>query len=103
MKYVYAFTPCLNNRKGDWQTQQAPDGGLFSYYGNHNLFMPFHPMWTDGNHYDTHCLTANELSEYKRFNKLAGFPKPIVGESFDAYQMDFWSAGTQYRHSEELS
>ena len=96
MKYVNAFTPCLNNRKGQWQARQAPDGELFGCYNNNSLFMPFHPMWTDNNHYDTNCLTPEELSEFERYCKLAGLPAPIADEPFDAYQMDFWSAGVEY-------
>ena len=102
MKYVDAFTPCSQNRQSEWHVNHGPDGEPFGTYGNHNLFIPYHPMWWGNNTWDTNCLTQHELSEFKRQNKLAGWPAPIVNEPFDAYQMDFWSAGTQYRGTEEL-
>jgi hypothetical protein len=102
MKYVDAFTPCSQKRQSEWHVNHGPDGEPFGTYGNHNLFIPYHPMWWGNNTWDTNCLTQHELSEFKRQNKLAGWPEPIVSEPFDAYQMDFWSAGTQYLGTEEL-
>jgi len=98
MKYVSAFTPCKQNRSSEWHVNTAPDGSLYAVFGNHNLFLPFHSMWTGDNHYDTNCLSANELSLLQQQNRKAGWPQPIINETFDAYQMDFWSNGTHFNN-----
>lgn len=95
--YYSAFIGCRQERDNEWHITTSADGTQQAEWYACTVFRPFHSMWTGGNHWDTNCLTEDELSSFRSFAHSVGLPQPIVNESFDAYQMDFFSRGVEYK------
>lgn len=95
--YYSAFIGCRQERDTEWRITTSADGTQQAEWYACTVFRPFHSMWTGDNHWDSNCLTEDELSTFQRFAHSVGLPQPIVNESFDAYQMDFFSRSVEYK------
>jgi hypothetical protein len=101
MPFFSAGLGCHTNDPSNWSVCNTPCGTKHACYHANNLFLPYPSFHTDHNHYDTNCLSEQELQTFRNFADYIGVPEArfMVHEQFDAYQPDmFASQGVEYTH-----
>ena len=92
---------CHTNDPSNWSIRTTPCGTKHGSYHANNLFLPYPSFHTDHNHYDTNCLTKQEVQTFRNFANRINVPESrfMLSEPFDAYQLDMFSDhGVEYTH-----